>query len=256
MPPHFSLLSSSPTFLLLPRSCSLWRDSPMSFKMASVKLLATQQGTNRCPLLFLSTHIPFFLWQHAFFSPLITAVTGVRFPFFHLFQCLFFGFVSLLQFVIAPPDFHPFTCINFVQSLVFFLYFQSIYLSVACLIKTRRHCCIIILIKMNPNHVYIFLKNILYCIFFIKKWLFNFTLLQLLTALPCSCFSQFIFHPFITQLKKPKILHNKNLLCNADVTQREILTRSSPSSVPDYGDSLREESQLSVSWRPADPHEK
>lgn len=32
-----------------PCSSSLWRDFPMSFKMASVKLLATQEGTNRCP---------------------------------------------------------------------------------------------------------------------------------------------------------------------------------------------------------------
>lgn len=48
-----SLLSSFLLLLLLaPCSSSLWRDSPMSFKMASVKLLATQEGTNRCPCSF------------------------------------------------------------------------------------------------------------------------------------------------------------------------------------------------------------
>ncbi|XP_078798533.1 fasciculation and elongation protein zeta-2 isoform X6 [Oryzias latipes] len=50
-----ALQLSANVLLLLPFalcSSSLWRDSPMSFKTASVKLLATQEGTNRCPCSF------------------------------------------------------------------------------------------------------------------------------------------------------------------------------------------------------------
>lgn len=53
---HWNQILLISRFFYLPlASCSssLWRDSPISFKMASVKLLATQEGTNRCPCSFL-----------------------------------------------------------------------------------------------------------------------------------------------------------------------------------------------------------
>lgn len=81
---------------LAPCSSSLWRDSPMSFKVVSVKLLATQEGTNRCPLLFfpycrlisvlrlLYFFLSFFFYWHALF--------------FSFFILPFVQFVSLLIF--------------------------------------------------------------------------------------------------------------------------------------------------------------
>lgn len=133
MPPHLSLLSSSPYFLLLPRSCSLWRDSPMSFKMASVKLLATQQGTNRCPLLFLSTHIPFFLWQHVFFPPLITAVTGDWFPFFHLFQSVCSLVLFLYRSLLLHHQIFILVFILILFNLLLFFFIFPVHLSLYCM---------------------------------------------------------------------------------------------------------------------------
>lgn len=48
----YLLSSPLPSPSSAPRSSSVWRDSPMSFTMASVKLLAAQEGTNRCPCSF------------------------------------------------------------------------------------------------------------------------------------------------------------------------------------------------------------
>lgn len=65
-----------------PPSSSLWRDSPMSFTMASVKLLASQEGTNRCPRSFFCWRLS--CWPLTFGFP----------PLDHLFYvCLFTAFI-------------------------------------------------------------------------------------------------------------------------------------------------------------------
>lgn len=60
---------------LTPCSSSLWRDSPMWFKMVSVKLLATQEGTNRCPCSFFPLQITFCAFILLFFLPFFPTVT-------------------------------------------------------------------------------------------------------------------------------------------------------------------------------------
>lgn len=101
-------------FLLLLTPCSsssLWRDSPMSFKTASVKLLATQEGTNRWPRSLVSLHICFCA-AFSYFPP------ACSFSFSHSFLSIFFhAFLHLLLFYFSvTPHFQVF---NFILSLYF-----------------------------------------------------------------------------------------------------------------------------------------
>lgn len=69
---------------LTPFSSSLWRDSPMSFKMASVKPLATQKGTNRCPCSFFQLASFFFYFFFFFFADIFLS-SFLSSYLFHLF---------------------------------------------------------------------------------------------------------------------------------------------------------------------------
>ena len=117
------------SFFLLPlfSSCSslLWRDSPMSYKMASVNILATQEGTNRCPCSFFqlasfffadfysSSFILFFHFYHphvyfflnSYSWRLVSFVNDLCIFLFYL-NCLFF--FERLNF--CPPPCHSFCC--------------------------------------------------------------------------------------------------------------------------------------------------
>lgn len=129
-----SLYSLFPSFPLIPCSSSLWRDSPMSFKMASVKLLAAQEGTNRCPLSF---------------SPLISFFFSCRY--IPVLLCVFFalffftdttGICCHLFFIFFHSVF-SFMVVEFLFCFVFSLYYTHCYfwnhlnstqhLSVTCL---------------------------------------------------------------------------------------------------------------------------
>lgn len=150
MPPHLSLLSSSSSscFHVAAHSggtlqChSKW--PPSNFWQHS-------RGQTGAPCSSSQLTPPFFfgsMFFVLFFPPLITAVTGVWSPFFHLFQSV----CSLVSFLYCSLLLHHrifillLVFILFNLLLVFFPYFQSIYLSIACLIKKISHCCIIIIL--------------------------------------------------------------------------------------------------------------
>lgn len=83
----------------------------MSFTMASVKLLAAQEGTNRCPPLFLPTC--FFFFAFMFVSQRLTP--DLRFLLDHLFLQPFFwgwggvGFTNTLLFELLFSVLLPFS---------------------------------------------------------------------------------------------------------------------------------------------------
>lgn len=226
-----------PLLPLAPCSSSLWRDSPMSFKMASVKLLATREGTNRCPCSFFQPPASFFFAVAGMF-----ATTGVWFLF-----CFLLAFNSLLCFtsvIIEPLDFRPSLLFILFDHLSYFAAFFCVVISLFLCFKPRRHCYVItILIK-----VYI------YSIMSLKDWNQLHTTLLLLIV---SSYVDIILSPlFNLECCLMKIYLATVDTCMSNTVLSLCLTWSFVFSVPDHSNPLWEENWLPAGRRPPDPHKE